>query len=90
MFQHSGTALSKRGDLQASTEGETVLLGTTRARDERHEACLMIIRGARLGSRMVPGDDPLVIGRAVDADFQISDRSISRHHCRIFRKDGCY
>ncbi len=82
--------MSKDTDRLSSTEGETVLLGTTRARDERHEACLVIIRGARLGSRLVPGDEPLVIGRAVEADFQISDRSISRQHCRIFREDGHY
>lgn len=67
-----------------------MLLGTSRARDERHEACLVIIRGARLGSRIVPGDEPLVIGRAVDADFQIAERSISRQHCRIFREEGRY
>lgn len=72
------------------TDGETVLLGSRRGVDERHEACLVIIRGARLGSRIVPGDNPLVIGRAVDADFQISDRSISRRHCRIFHEDGRY
>jgi diguanylate cyclase (GGDEF)-like protein len=72
------------------TDGETVLLGSRRGGHERHEACLVIIRGARLGSRIVPGDKPLVIGRAVDADFQISDRSISRRHCRIFHEDARY
>lgn len=82
--------MSKDTDRQPPTDGETVLLGTTRAGDERHEACLVIIRGARLGSRIVPGEDPLVIGRSVDADFQISDRSISRRHCRIFRENGRY
>lgn len=82
--------MSKESDQQPPTDGETALLGTSRAADERHEACLVIIRGARLGSRIVPGDEPLVIGRAVDADFQISERSISREHCRVFREDGRY
>src|SRR5690554_1672267 len=85
-----GFALSKDSDQQPRTDGETVLLGTSRARDERHEACLVIIRGARLGSRIVPGDEPLVIGRAVEADFQIAERSISRQHCRIFRENDRY
>lgn len=67
-----------------------MLLGSGRASDERHDACLVIIRGARLGSRLLPGEEPLVIGRAVDTDFQISERSISREHCRIFREDGRY
>lgn len=31
-----------------------------------------------------------MIGRAVDADFQISERSISRRHCRVFREEGQY
>jgi diguanylate cyclase (GGDEF)-like protein len=75
---------------QPPTDGETVLLGTSRAPHERHEACLVIIRGARLGSRLVPGREPLVIGRAVDADFQISERSISREHCRIVFEGGRY
>lgn len=67
-----------------------MLLGTRRSVGERHEACLVIIRGARLGSRIVPGRKPLVIGRAVDADFQISERSISRAHCRIVHEDDRY
>lgn len=72
------------------TDGETMLAGSCRSVDERHDACLVIIRGARLGSRIVPGEKPLIIGRAVDADFQISDRSISRRHCRIYHEDGSY
>lgn len=83
-------SLSKDSNRQAPTDGETFLLGTGRPRDERHEPCLVIIRGARLGSRIVPGPEPLVIGRAVDADFQISERSISRQHCRIYRDEGRY
>jgi diguanylate cyclase (GGDEF)-like protein len=82
--------LSKDTDRQPPTDGETALLGTLRGSDERHEACLVIIRGARLGSRIVLGTEPLVIGRSVDADFQIADRSISRKHCRIVHADGGY
>jgi diguanylate cyclase (GGDEF)-like protein len=82
--------LSKDTDRQPPTDGETALLGTLRGSDERHEACLVIIRGARLGSRIVLGTEPLVIGRSVDADFQIADRSISRKHCRIVHDDGGY
>lgn len=82
--------MSKDTDRQPPTDGETALLGTLRGSDERHEACLVIIRGARLGSRIVLGIEPLVIGRSVDADFQIADRSISRRHCRIVHDNGGY
>lgn len=82
--------MSEKPDRQQPTDGETVLLGTRGSAQERHEACLVIIRGARLGSRIVPGKEPLIIGRAVEADFQISERSISREHCRIFSEDGRY
>src|SRR5699024_9003713 len=44
----------------------------------------------RRSSDLVPGEAPLVIGRAVDADFQISERSISRQHCRIFLESDRY
>lgn len=82
--------MSQGSEQQPPTDGETVLMGASRTGNERHESCLVIIRGARLGSRLVPGEEPLTIGRAVDADFQISERSISRYHCRVFFKDGCY
>ncbi len=52
-------------------------------------ACLVVIRGERLGTRVELKDSGLVIGRAPEADFQIPERSVSRAHCRIFRdRDG--
>ena len=77
-------------DKNTHTDAETVLAGSRRDGSESHDACLVIIRGARLGSRIVLGDKPVVIGRSIEADFQISERSISRSHCRIFREDGRY
>ena len=53
-----------------------------------HDACLVVISGARLGARIVPGNGSVVIGRDVGADFQISERSVSRRHCRVFLEDG--
>ncbi len=82
--------MTKNFNQQPPTDGETAFIGTTRNRDEAHEACLVIIRGARLGSRIVLGEEPLVIGRAVDADFQISEPGISREHCRVFCQDERY
>lgn len=72
------------------TDHETVVAGTRHETHEHHDACLVIIRGARLGSRVVLRDRSVVIGRSVEADFQISDKSISRRHCRIFEQEGRY
>lgn len=52
------------------------------------DACLVVIGGARLGARIVPGGEPVVIGRDIDADFQIAELSVSRRHCRIFVEDN--
>jgi len=65
-----------------------VVAGTRHETRESHDACLVIIRGPRLGSRVVLGDRPVVLGRSVESDFQISERSISRRHCRIYREAG--
>jgi pSer/pThr/pTyr-binding forkhead associated (FHA) protein len=82
--------LAEDTDKNTHTDAETVLAGSRRDGRESHDACLVIIRGARLGSRIVLGHKPVVIGRSIEADFQISERSISRSHCRIFRDDGRY
>jgi diguanylate cyclase (GGDEF)-like protein len=54
------------------------------------DACLVVISGARLGARIVPGGDEIVIGRDVHTDFQIADRGVSRRHCRIMADDEGY
>lgn len=69
---------------------ETRALGSRRESQTEREACLVVISGARLGARIVPGAEPLVIGRDVKADFQIAESSVSRKHCRIFVDDDRY
>lgn len=76
-----------RGD---RTDSDTVLMGTRQDTRDQHDACLVIIRGARLGSRIVLAGNPVVVGRSVDADFQISDRSISRRHFRVYHEGSGY
>ncbi|HET9033034.1 MAG TPA: GGDEF domain-containing protein [Dokdonella sp.] len=53
-------------------------------------ACLVVLQGQRLGQRINLGDEPLIIGRAPEADFQIIERSVSRAHCRITREPAGY
>lgn len=77
---------SRYGD---QTDPCTLMLPASMAETEgRDGACLVVIRGDRLGAR-VDLDTNVVIGRGVDADFQIASRSVSRSHCRISaREDG--
>ncbi|NKI35635.1 GGDEF domain-containing protein [Wenzhouxiangella sp. XN79A] len=75
-------------DRTNAADQRTELLGTQRGAEGGQEACLVVIRGARLGARIVPGRDAVVIGRDVDADFQIAERSVSRRHCRIVFDEG--
>ncbi len=82
--------MSQESDKITRTDSETVVAGPRRETRESHDACMVIIRGARLGSRIVLGDKPVVIGRSIEADFQISERSISRRHCRISREEDRY
>jgi len=55
---------------------------------QRHGACLVVIRGERLGARLDLAALPAVIGRGSNADFRIPSRSVSRSHCRVFARDG--
>ncbi len=80
--------MSEESNQSTRTDIETVLAGTRQDTRDSHDACLVIIRGPRLGSRVVLGDKPVVLGRSIESDFQISERSISRRHCRIYRESG--
>lgn len=77
---------SRFGD---QTDPCTLMLPASLAETEgRDGACMVVIRGDRLGAR-VDLDGNVVIGRGVDADFQIASRSVSRSHCRVSaREDG--
>lgn len=74
---HSSGLATRRIDADAKESGA-------------QDACLVVISGARLGARIVPGEREVVIGREVHADFQIADRGVSRRHCRIVMRDGCH
>ncbi|TVQ28107.1 MAG: GGDEF domain-containing protein [Wenzhouxiangella sp.] len=80
------TSSSRSGE---QTDPCTLLLPDSGIEEtSRHAACLVVIRGDRLGARVDLGEKPVVIGRGSDADFQIASRSVSRSHCRIWLRDG--
>ena len=53
-------------------------------------ACLVVLQGQRLGQRIDLDENPLVIGRSPEAEFQILERSVSREHCRIWLEPAGY
>lgn len=48
-------------------------------------ACLVVLRGQRLGQRIDLGEQPLMLGRTPECDFQIPERSVSRQHAKIWQ-----
>lgn len=77
-------------DRTRGSEQDTKLLDSQRESAGRQAACLVVIRGARLGARIVPDGAEVVIGRDVHTDFQIAERSVSRRHCRILVEDDTH
>lgn len=48
---------------------------------------LVVIAGAQVGRTYKLDDETVRIGRASDAEFQLRDTGISRHHARLFTDD---
>lgn len=51
--------------------------------------CLVVVAGSAIGARF-DLDDAASLGRESDSDICLAEPSISRRHCHIFRKRGCY
>ena len=68
------------------TDAETQFSNEADASAAHGNACLVVIRGARLGTRVPLDNAQTTIGRDSSCDFQISERSVSRTHCRITRR----
>jgi pSer/pThr/pTyr-binding forkhead associated (FHA) protein len=49
---------------------------------------LVVTDGEPPGRHVEIGDAPVIIGRGVGVDLQISDPTVSRHHCVIWRASG--
>ncbi|MEX2499237.1 MAG: GGDEF domain-containing protein [Wenzhouxiangellaceae bacterium] len=73
-----------------STDADTILSGSDGPSATHENACLVVIRGARLGTRIPLGNAQLTIGRDYSCDFQISERNVSRAHCRLTRHSETY
>lgn len=67
-------------------ESKTLKLKLEEAR--KSEACLVIILGKPLGKRFALNSKNQVIGRGYECDISIIDRSLSRSHVEIFKREN--
>lgn len=73
-----------------STDADTLLSQDAGPSSAHGNACLVVIRGARLGTRVPLDNAQTTIGRDSSCDFQISERNVSRTHCRITRHSEAF
>jgi len=73
-----------------STDADTLLSQDASPSAAHGNACLVVIRGARLGTRVPLDNAQITIGRDSSCDFQISERNVSRVHCRVTRHAEAY
>ena len=78
------------GNRDNLTDPHTVALLSSAETMDARAPSLVVIRGERLGTRLDLSAGPLVIGRSSKSDFRISERSVSRAHCRILERDGTF
>lgn len=58
------------------------------AREGGAQAWIAVLRGGEVGRRLALRGEPVVIGRASDADLQIPHRTVSRYHCLVWLEAG--
>ena len=59
--------------------------------DQEQRPCLVFLTGPYMGRMVTLEDSPLEVGRARDADMQVTDAGVSRRHARFYlRDDGAY
>ena len=82
-----------RGIQQRQTmdrDDQQTLAGIDRPDLRAARACVVVIHGEGFGQRIDIGGEPVVIGRASDADLRIANPGVSRRHCEIRRVDDAY
>lgn len=66
----------------------TLRLGEAPSPDEEDAvdtAWLTVVEGADRGKRVGVSEAPVIIGRSPEADLQLPRRTVSRHHCVVWR-----
>jgi pSer/pThr/pTyr-binding forkhead associated (FHA) protein len=53
--------------------------------DAKFDAKLTVVEGRPAGRVVALGEAPILIGRSNEADLQLHDPTVSRHHCVVWR-----
>lgn len=88
----NGTEL-ERGAERSLEQDDIIRVGPLEFRYVRDRSVgvlgrLWVMRGPHRGKVFRMTGPTIAIGRATDNDVQIPDRSVSRYHCRLSRRDG--
>jgi pSer/pThr/pTyr-binding forkhead associated (FHA) protein len=85
--------LTARGARANRPEADPVEQGAARKApgdtvESRRDTTLVVTDGEWMGRRVRLRDAPVIVGRGIDADLQIRDPTVSRHHCVFWRVAG--
>ena len=69
----------------SNTDRATVIAGPDGEVRDRPPR-LIVVSGVFLGHQLEIGDEPVIIGRAVEATLCLPHPSVSRSHCRVWRE----
>jgi len=87
----TATGLPRRQDNGSMPELLTQRLGDALPDEEvAASAWLTVVAGADRGKRVGISERPLLVGRATDCDLHLPRRTISRHHCVVWRESEHY
>lgn len=86
--QASNDSSDKTDEKTEVLTGVQETLNREMQRAKQQEACLIVIRGPSQGQRYFLTQDEMIIGRDPRAEIAVPDKSISRQHARLFKKEG--
>ena len=86
MVAEEGTHVPSPPSAADSKQGRSAVRPTAESR--RCGLALVITDGEAPGRYAQIGGAPVIVGRGVGIDLQISDPTVSRHHCVIWRASG--
>lgn len=69
----------------SNTDRATIMVGPDGEAIDRPPR-LIVVSGVFLGQELEIGDEPVVIGRAIEATLSLQHPSVSRSHCRLWQE----
>ncbi|MBN1557763.1 MAG: GGDEF domain-containing protein [Lentisphaerae bacterium] len=78
------------GKTVQATSTQTLQQPHTRVQTGPREPYLVVLKGRDTGKHCALDKPDMIIGRSPDADIPINDDLISRFHCAVIQRDGCF